>query len=405
MEPLQRGLRPRLEQLLSEHPIVVVEGARAVGKTTLVRQVLDGGVLAGRYVSLDEELQIARADPTRWLSSLPFGSIVDEAQLVPELLLAAKKLIDQDPEPGRFLFTGSSRLRTDTLGGSDALAGRSVRVQLHPLTMGEKAGTPGSVLSDLVSGSVDSWRPRVGGNEVSRHIREGGMPGALGLSENGRIDRFGSYADRSLGAMMTGGVRHNITMRLVRHIFAQSPIPENSTELARQLEVSRDTILAHVDLLEESFLIWRQRGFSVGAAGEMKRAQLVAFDSGIASTMAGPHRDDELGGRLETFVANELYAQASWEPANARPSVQHWRYKNRSEVDLVLEFPSGDMVAIEVKASQSPTPSHAKWLTSFRDRYQRPGRRIHTYVFYLGDRCVPYLDHWFIPVGALASST
>jgi len=400
MEPLQRGLRPRLEQLLSEHPIVVVEGARAVGKTTLVRQVLDGGVLTGRYVSLDEELQIARADPTRWLSSLPFGSIVDEAQLVPELLLAAKKLVDQDPDPGRFLFTGSSRLRTDTLGGSDALAGRPVRAQLHPLTMGEKARGPVSVLSDLVSGSVDSWQPSVDVNEVSRHVREGGMPGALGLSENGRmsengrIERFSSYADRSLGAMMTGGVRHNITMRLVRHIFAQSPIPENSTELARQLEVSRDTILTHVDLLEESFLIWRQRGFAVGAAGEMKRARLVAFDLGVVSAMAGRPRDED----------NELYAQASWEPANTRPTIRHWRYKNRSEVDLVLEFPSGDVVAIEVKASQSPTPSHAKWLTSFRDRYQRPGRRVHTYVFYLGDRCVPYLDHWFIPVGALAGT-
>ncbi len=404
MELLHRGLRPRLDLLLLEHPIVILEGARAVGKTTLVRQILEQETLRGRYVSLDDELEIARSDPARWLASLPFGSVVDEAQLVPELLLAAKKLVDQEPAPGRFLFTGSSRLRTDSLGGSDALAGRSVRAQLHPLTIGEKTGRAVSIMSDLVAGSVEGWQPTLGSDELLRHVEEGGMPGALGLSETGRIERFGSYADSSLGAAMTGGTHHNITLRLIRHIFAQSPTPENSTELARQLQVSRDTILSHVNMLEESFLIWRQRGFSAGQAGEIKRAQLVAFDSGIASAMAGPRRDTALGGQLETFVANELYAQASWEPADTRPSVQHWRFKNRSEVDLILKFPSGDLVAIEVKASQSPTPSHAKWLTSFRQRHQRSDRRVLTYVFYLGEWCVPYLDHWFVPIGALAGT-
>jgi len=404
VELLQRGLRSRLEQLLLEHPIVIVEGARAVGKTTLVRQILEQKTLRGRYVSLDDEVEIVRSDPARWLASLPFGSIVDEAQLVPELLLAAKKLVDKDPAPGRFLFTGSTRLRTDSLGGSDALAGRSVRAQLHPLTIGEKAGRPVSVVSDLVDGSVDGWQPTLNSDELLRHVQAGGMPGALGLSETGRIERFGSYADRSLSAALTGGTRHNITLRLIRHIFAQSPTPENSTELARQLDVSRDTILSHVNMLEESFLIWRQRGFSAGQAGEMKRAQLVAFDSGIVSAMAGPRRDDALGGQLETFVANELYAQASWEPVDTRPSIQHWRFKNRSEVDLVLQFPSGDLVAIEVKASRSPTPSHAKWLTSFRQRHEHADRRVLTYVFYLGERCVPYLDHWFVPIGVLAGT-
>ncbi len=382
--------------------MVIVEGARAVGKTTLVRQLIDQGQMRGRFVSLDDELEIARADPQRWLSSLPFGSVVDEAQLVPGLLLAAKKLVDQDPAPGRFLLTGSSRLRTDSLGGSDALAGRSVRVQLHPLTVGERGGEPVSLLAHLMSGSVDGWQSSLDPDEVIERVQKGGMPGAIGLSETGRVDRFGSYVDRSVGAAMTGGARHSITMRLVRHIFSQSPMPENSTELARQLEVSRDTILAHVDLLEESFLIWRQRGFSVGAAGEMKRAQLVAFDSGVSSAMAGPSRDEDFGSRLETFVANDLRAQASWQPPDTKPSIGHWRFKNRSEVDLVLQFPSGDLVAIEVKASRSPSPSHVKWLTSFRERYHQPGRRIRTYVFYLGDRCVPYLDHWFVPVGMLA---
>jgi len=167
-----------------------------------VRQIVNQGILKGRYISLDDELEVARADPARWLESLPFGSVVDEAQLVPELLLAAKKLVDQDPAPGRFLLTGSSRLRNDSLGGSDVLAGRPVRPQLHPLTIGEKAGRPVSILSDLISGSADGWESDLTADEVLRHVSEGGMPGALGLSETGRVDRFGSYADRSLGAAM-----------------------------------------------------------------------------------------------------------------------------------------------------------------------------------------------------------
>lgn len=405
MRFLQRGLGPRLEGLVAEHPVVIVEGARAVGKTTLVRQLLELDTLPGRYVAMEDELQIAKVDPLRWLTSLPFGSVIDEAQLLPELLLSVKRLVDQDPTPGRLLLTGSSRLRADSLGGSDALAGRAVRAQLHPFTAGEMAGRPISLLADLARGSVDGWRSGLNVEEVRDQIDQGGMPGAVGLSETGRIDRFEPYADRAVGAANTGGSRHGITMRLVRHIFAQSPTPENSTELARQLEVSRDTILSHVDLLEESFLIWRQRGFALGSTGEMKRAQLVALDSGIISAMAGPRRDLDLGSRLETFVLNDLRAQASWEPPDTQPSIHHWRFKNRSEVDLVLAFPSGNLVAIEVKASQSPSPSHTKWLTSFRGRYEQPGRRVHTYVFYMGDRCVPYLDHWFVPIGVLSEGS
>jgi len=75
---LSRGVEPRLRGLLAQHPVVVVEGARAVGKTTLAQTLLDDGTLTGRYVVMDRELDIARADPDGWLASLPNGSVIDE---------------------------------------------------------------------------------------------------------------------------------------------------------------------------------------------------------------------------------------------------------------------------------------------------------------------------------------
>jgi len=147
---------------------------------------------------------------------------------------------------------------------------------------------------------------------------------------------------------------------------------------------------------------WAVRTLSLAGGGELRRARLISFDTGVGSVIGRldvPAED--LGSLVETFVLNELRAQASWSSREATIEFVFWRYRDRAEVDIVLVHPDGGIVAIEVKMSSQPLPAHTRGLASFRQRYERPDRPVRTYVFYLGDRVVPYQEHWFVPISAL----
>src|SRR5262249_48121800 len=101
----RRLIEPRLREALSDTPVVLIVGPRRAGKTTTVRAA-DGG--SRIYLTLDDQtvLDAARADPVAFVRGLDRATI-DEVQRAPELLLAIKKAVDEDPSAGRFLLTGS----------------------------------------------------------------------------------------------------------------------------------------------------------------------------------------------------------------------------------------------------------------------------------------------------------
>ena len=122
---------------LTDTPVVLVNGARQVGKSTLVAGIATQS--GAHVVSLDDAtvLAAATADPTGWLASLPGSpAIIDEVQKVPALFSAIKLMVDADRRPGRFLLTGSANvLRLPRI--SESLAGRMEIITLEPLSQGE----------------------------------------------------------------------------------------------------------------------------------------------------------------------------------------------------------------------------------------------------------------------------
>src|SRR5664279_2993954 len=111
LEPRPRWLVPQIHQALDDTRIVVIQGARQVGKSTLAAAMATER--AGRLVSLDDDTQRAAAelDPIGFITQLPGRLLViDEVQRVPALVTALKLAVDSDPRPGRFLLTGSSDL-------------------------------------------------------------------------------------------------------------------------------------------------------------------------------------------------------------------------------------------------------------------------------------------------------
>jgi len=149
---LRRSITPRIHEALDDTRIVMVQGARQVGKSTLAKTIVDerGGLL----VTLDDRLaqETAEADPHGFVAQNPGGLLaIDEVQRAPRLVTALKLAVDQDPTPGRFLLTGSANL-LHLPAAQDSLAGRAETIELYGLSQGELAGRVETFIDFLFSG-------------------------------------------------------------------------------------------------------------------------------------------------------------------------------------------------------------------------------------------------------------
>src|ERR1700682_5211214 len=135
----KRAVKPYLEKAIARSRVVLINGARQVGKTTLALELVKDKNYT--YQTFDDELVFlaAKDNPSGFIEGLKKPVILDEVQRVPEIFLAIKKDVDQNSIPGRYILTGSANpLLIPRLG--DSLAGRMEIIDLMPLSQGELLG-------------------------------------------------------------------------------------------------------------------------------------------------------------------------------------------------------------------------------------------------------------------------
>ena len=181
MSPRRTRLYPRLAAArvaaaLRDTPVVLVNGPRQGGKTTLVRELVGG---TRHYVTLDDptELAAARADPTGFIRRFDRVTI-DEVQHAPALLHAIKKSVDENRRAGRFLLTGSANLLA-LPRAAESLAGRMEVVTLLPLSQAELRERRPRFLADVFAGKAPSSVAAVPMAELLRAVLGGGYPAML----------------------------------------------------------------------------------------------------------------------------------------------------------------------------------------------------------------------------------
>ena len=182
----RRHIEPALRAALADTRVVLLNGARQTGKSTLAEEI--AGERGGRYLTLDDEtlLGTARSDPTVLLQGVVGLTVIDEVQKAPELLPALKREVDRDKRPGRFLLTGSANIFL-VPRVAESLAGRIEILPLLPLSQDELAARPASLPDALFSGSP--WRTRrstLERLEVGRRIVAGGYPEVLARQPGAR---------------------------------------------------------------------------------------------------------------------------------------------------------------------------------------------------------------------------
>jgi len=410
-----RNITSDVREALADTPVVLLCGARQVGKSTLARQLASegfGGQGAVTYLTLDDATLLARADsdPDGFIRQLTGATVLDEVQRAPSLFRAMKAVVDDDRRPGRFLLTGSANvLMLPRL--SESLAGRMEMLTLWPFSQGElqgrKEGFIDVVFEEELPEEVADAR-ETSTTFWDRVIR-GGYPEAVVRSSGKRRSRwFSSY----LTTVLQRDIRELANIegltqlpRLLQLLAVRSGSLVNWSEVSRSAGIPNTTLKRYLALLQATYMIREVPAWSVNLSKRLvKSPKIHVTDTGLAADLMGMVRSGEgptvtmRGGIVESFVAMELEKQRTW--ASRRISIYHMRTARQEEVDLILEDSRGALVGIEVKMAGSVNDADFRGLRVLQamqpDTFQRG------IVFYLGERVVAFGSQLHaVPISAL----
>lgn len=402
-EAYARLLERRLKQALTDTPVVLLNGARQTGKTTLARQVARDG----RFLTLDDPTvqAAAAADPVGFVRAAARLTVIDEVQKAPGLFGAIKLEVDADRRPGRFLLTGSADVFM-LPQAAESLAGRMEVLSLHPLAQAELRGRAPTLIPALFANQPPDAR---GANRsAAALIAAGGFPEAVARKAP---ERHRAWFDAYVTTITQRDVRdlsgiEGLTAlpRLLSLMAARSGALLNVAELARSTGIPQATLHRYLALLEATFLYQPLAAWHTNLGKRLIKApKLYLLDSGLACALTGvdagsapaaPH----YGGLLETFVLGELRRLLAAMPGP--PRVYHYCSAAGSEVDFVLEDAAGRVVGIEVKATSSL--GGRQW-SGLRDLAQSAADRFACgVILYGGDQPVRFGDRLHaLPLSAL----
>ena len=276
-------------EALGDTPVVVIQGARQVGKSTLAGMV--SARRASVTVTLDDDQTrlAAQEDPVSFLRQAGDSLLViDEAQRVPELILPLKAEVDRDRRPGRFLLTGSADLLM-VKGVGDSLAGRAESAELLPLSQGELARRPQP--EDFVSFVLAGARGGGGSRLDADAVVRGGYPEAVARSEGGARRWFDNYtarlADHDARELHQGGYADQLS-RLLSLVAVGGMSELVKARFAREWSVSEATLDAYLRLMRTMRLLVELPAWGRTARSRVIRKPKVALtDCGLSASLAG----------------------------------------------------------------------------------------------------------------------
>ncbi len=392
-----RPMAAPLAEAMADTPVVCLLGPRQCGKSTLARRAFP----ERPYYSFDDDTLRERAasDPRGFVAGLPEGVTLDEIQRVPALLSAIKMAVDEARRPGRFLLTGSANLLL-LPSVSESLAGRMALVRLHPLTEAEKERQPGGLLAAMIAGRLkSSVRPaKVVPSELIERVVRGGYPEAI---HRMRLARVRQWHRDYLAAVIERDARDAANLKNFDHLekllltlALQTAQLLNVESLAKSLAIRRETVQNNLAALERLFLVRRLDAWHASDARRLVKAPKVhLIDSGIASTLAGLVEADWLnnmarfGHLLESFVVQQLIAQAGW----TDPDLRFWHYRDKDQVEVDLVITRGrDTWGVEVKAAATLARNDGQGLRRLADqcgRHFKGGTILHA-----GASIMPTID-------------
>ena len=353
--------------------VVVVTGPRQVGKTTMLKHLIEQDREHGverSYVSLDNTsiLLSAKEDPALFLQRYRPPVLIDEIQKAPELLPYIKEIVDSSDQNGLFWLTGSQpfHLMKEV---SESLAGRAGIIEMLGLSNAEIGGFETARFepsADYFTERVGEARP-YGVVEAYDRIFSGSLPGIRSLPEDLRPAAYESYLDTYIMRDIRSLARVSDELKFRKFMTACAVLtskPVVYAELARAADVSEKTAKEWLSLLVSSYIVKIVEPYSNNLIKRLTKQPIMHFlDTGLAAYLAGWTSSSVLesgamsGQIFETYAFSEVYK--SFINTGSRAPLWFFRTNDRKEIDILMEK-DACLYPIEVKKTASPSRKDAR---------------------------------------------
>jgi len=405
-----RHIEPVVERIARRKPVIVLTGARQVGKSTMLKELLPNI----RQVTMNRPLvrESAKENPSLFFEANKPPVVVDEIQKAAELFDYIKDIADEDKAKGQFYLTGSQSMKL-MKNVSDSLAGRAGVIKLLGLSMRELAEIqcrePFLPTAEFAGGMEESGA-KFDYERIVSCIHKGFFPELYETESDLRdwADYYSSYFQTYIEKDIKDVLNIQDESAFIKFVKAAASLTGemlNMTTIAEICGKDVKTVRAWLSALESGGLVYLLEPYYNNLNKRMvKTPKLYFLDTGLACWLLGWNTPEQLtsgamwGHMFESFVFGEIL-KSYYNDGIVKPPLYYYRDKDKNEIDLVIA--EGDtLYPIEIKTSSDPTKSMVK---SFRCLEGIPGKTTGAgaVVCLAKDRLPLAGDVWIMPVSLI----
>lgn len=362
MEYISRNLEAVVMQVTKEFPAVLVTGPRQVGKTTMLKKLMEG--TDRKYVSLDDlnERSLAKNDPELFLQAHKPPVLIDEVQYAPELFPYIKIYADSHHEPGAFWLTGSQVFQM-MKGVQESLAGRVAVLSMTSLAQAELSGASMTPFEVDLEALTEREKLRIPADMqgIFERIYRGSMPAIVsGQNTNSQIfysSYLSTYIERDV-RMLSDAIDSLKFLRFMTAAAARCSRMLNVAEIAQDADINQKQAKDWLQILETLGIIFYLHPYSNNLLKRLvKTPKLYFYDTGLVCHLTRWSSPEVLengamnGAVLENYVVSEI--AKTWLNSGKEPYMYYYRDKDAKEIDVILEH-DGILNPIEIKKTSNP---------------------------------------------------
>ena len=372
MDYIKRQIENDLKYAFQHYKIVLITGARQVGKTRLIKELFS----EIKYINFDNIFyeNEAKNDGILFLNNNGKPLVLDEVQRVPELFRSIKYVCDDDDKYGQYILSGSQLFKLMN-EASDSLSGRIHIVELPTLSLRE---IKNEIFNKHFVPSDDYFneRKKVLNNiniDLWDRIQKGLYP-EMQSDEKNYIEFYADYVktyiERDVREIIS--VKNlNDFQRFLIAVAARTGEVVNLSKIASEIGKDEKTVNSWISVLETSGIIYLLRPYlNNNLKRIIKKPKLYFRDTGLACFLTKWNNKEVLmngamnGHMFETFVVSEILKSYANEGLDYRNYLYYYNGRDNTkgeqdEIDLIVEE-NGKVYPIEIKMSTKPTLDMAK---------------------------------------------